>query len=65
MLKALKPILEDPTIKKVGHNLKYDMIVMRQAGVEMKGVAIDSMIAAFLIDAGRMTYGIDRLHGIC
>ncbi len=61
VLKALKPILEDPKIQKVGHNLKYDLIVMRKAGIDVKGVALDSMIAAFLIDAGRMTYGIDGL----
>jgi DNA polymerase-1 len=57
----LKPILEDPTIQKVGHNLKYDLLVLRQAGIEMKGVSMDSMVAAFLLDAGRMQYGIDRL----
>ncbi|HUB26388.1 MAG TPA: DNA polymerase I [Tepidisphaeraceae bacterium] len=58
---AIKPILEDPSIAKVGHNIKYDIMVMRQAGVIVRGVALDSMIAAFLMDAGRMQYGIDRL----
>jgi DNA polymerase-1 len=61
VLAALKPILEDPTIKKVGHNIKYDLLVMKQAGVEVRGVEMDSMVAAFLLDAGRMQYGIDRL----
>jgi DNA polymerase-1 len=61
VLKELKPILEDPQIKKVGHNLKYDLLVMSQAGIEVRGVSMDSMIAAFLIDAGRMRYGIDQL----
>jgi DNA polymerase-1 len=61
VLPALKPILEDPKIKKVGHNIKYDLLVMRQAGVEVRGVEMDSMIAAFLLDADRMQYGIDRL----
>lgn len=61
VLKELKPILEDPQIKKVGHNLKYDLMVMRQAGVHVRGVAMDTMIAAFLIDASRIQYGIDRL----
>jgi DNA polymerase-1 len=58
---ALKPILEDPKIKKVGHNLKYDLLAMRQAGVHVRGVSMDSMIAAFLIDASRLRYGIDQL----
>ena len=60
-LAALRPILEDPSIKKVGHNIKYDLIVMRQHGVEIRGVEMDSMLAAFVVDAGRMRYGIDRL----
>ena len=61
VLSELSPILEDPNIKKVGHNIKYDLLVMRQAGVNVCGVEMDSMIAAFLLDAGRMQYGIDRL----
>ncbi len=61
VLKALKPILEDQAIKKVGHNIKYDLLVMRQVGIEVRGVALDSMVAAFLLDASRMQYGIDRL----
>ena len=61
VLRELKPILEDPKINKVGHNLKYDLLVMRQAGVHVRGVSMDSMIAAFLIDASRLRYGIDQL----
>ena len=57
----LKPILENAKIEKVGHNIKYDLLVMRQAGVNVRGVALDTMIAAFLIDASRMQYGIDQL----
>src|SRR5439155_18420579 len=61
ILRELKPILENAKINKVGHNLKYDLLVMRQAGVHVRGVSMDSMIAAFLIDAGRMRFGIDQL----
>ncbi|HYO11266.1 MAG TPA: DNA polymerase I [Tepidisphaeraceae bacterium] len=61
VLRELKPILEDPGVQKVGHNLKYDLLVMRQAGIDVRGVSMDSMIAAFLIDAGRLRYGIDQL----
>jgi DNA polymerase I len=57
----VKPILEDPKIKKIGHNLKYDMLVMRQNGVNVRGVSLDTMIAAFVLDSARMQYGIDRL----
>jgi len=61
VLAAVKPILEDEKIKKVGHNIKYDLLVMRNAGVSVRGVSLDSMVAAFLLDPSRMTYGIDRL----
>jgi DNA polymerase-1 len=61
VLAALKPILCDPDVKKVGHNIKYDLLVMRQNGLDMRGVELDSMIAAFLLDSSRMQYGIDRL----
>lgn len=58
---AVKPILEDPTIGKVGHHLKYDQLVMRGRGVEVKGVVGDTMLMAFLLDAGRNTYKMDDL----
>ena len=61
VLPAIKPILEDPTISKVGHNIKYDLLVMRNLGVDLRGIALDSLVAAFLLDASRMQYGIDRL----
>jgi DNA polymerase-1 len=61
VLPAIKPILEDPAIQKVGHNIKYDILVMRNAGIDVRGVVLDSLVAAFLLDASRMQYGIDRL----
>ncbi|MBC8105671.1 MAG: DNA polymerase I, partial [Anaerolineae bacterium] len=61
VLRELKPILENEKIEKVGHNLKYDIQVMRQAGVYVRGVVMDTMIAAFLIDAGRLRYNINDL----
>jgi len=61
VLNALRPTLENSLVQKVGHNIKYDLLVMRNVGIDLKGVALDSMIAAFLLDASRMQYGIDRL----
>lgn len=61
VLQALRPVLEDPKIKKVGHNLKYDLMVLRQAGIIVQGVELDTMVAAFVLDASQMQYGIDRL----
>ncbi len=61
VLRDLKPLLEDEAIQKVGHNIKYDLLAMRQAGVTLRGIALDSMIAMFLLDAGRIQYGMDSL----
>ncbi len=61
VLLELGSIFRDPNVKKVGHNIKYDLQVMKQAGIEVAGIELDSMIAAFLIDASRLRYGIDQL----
>lgn len=61
VLAALKPILEDAKIKKTGHNLKYDILVLRNAGVELGGVAFDTMVASYLIDASRSSHSMDAL----
>ncbi len=60
-LAALRPSLEDPTIEKVGQNLKYDMIVLLAAGVRLGGAAFDTMIASYLLDAGERNHNLDEL----
>jgi len=50
---TLKPILEDESIGKVGQNLKYDSLVLRNAGVRLNGITFDTMLAAYLLDPGR------------
>jgi len=59
VLEILKPILENPAIPKTGHNLKYDIMVLRHAGVVMQGVAFDSLIASHLI--GAPSHSLDNL----
>ncbi|NQT20514.1 MAG: DNA polymerase I, partial [Planctomycetes bacterium] len=53
VIAALKPILEDESIGKVGQNLKYDSLVLRNAGVRLNGITFDTMLAAYLLDPGR------------
>jgi DNA polymerase-1 len=60
-LAALRPILENPAIEKVGQNLKYDMIALRSAGVEMRGLCFDTMVASYLLDAGERNHNLDEL----
>lgn len=60
-LAALKPILEDPAIGKVGQNIKYDLIIFRTVGIELQGIAFDSMVASYLLDPGQRSHGMDEL----
>ena len=60
-LDSLRPILEDPAVGKIGQNLKYEMIVLRNAGVELAGVEFDTMVASYLLDAGDRNHGLDDL----
>jgi len=61
VLEALRPILEDPDIAKVGQNLKYDLQVLHRAGVKLDGVRFDTMIAAYLVSPNRRGHGMDAL----
>ncbi|HEX3150411.1 MAG TPA: DNA polymerase I [Gemmataceae bacterium] len=61
VVKELKPILEDPAIQKINQNIKYDQICLRAAGIELKGVAGDSMIAHYLLHSGERTHNLDEL----
>ena len=59
--KALGPVLADPDVEKVGQNLKYDLIVLKQAGFEFRGKLFCTMVAAHVLDSTRMTYGLGAL----
>ncbi len=60
-LERLRPIFADESVRKVGQNLKYDISVVNQHGVPVRGVDFDTMIASFVLDAGRRSHGIDSL----
>ena len=57
----LRCVLENPNIKKVGQNLKYDIIVLRNVGIEMRGLAFDTMVADYLLDPGQRNHSVDDL----
>ena len=54
-------MLENAKIEKVGQNLKYDLIVLRAQGVDVVGVAFDTMIASYLLEAGQRNHNLDDL----
>ncbi len=60
-LEALRPMLENPAVKKVGQNLKYDLIVLRRAGVEVRGLDFDTMVASYILEAGERNHNLDDL----
>jgi DNA polymerase-1 len=60
-LAPLAALLEDSAVPKAGHNIKVAWQVLRRAGVELAGVAFDSMLASFVLDPGRRSHGIDTL----
>ncbi|MEM9882275.1 MAG: DNA polymerase I [Planctomycetota bacterium] len=59
VLEALDPVLRDPGVEKIGHNLKYDWLVLRHAGAELAGPTFDTMVAAFLCNCPGI--GLDHL----
>jgi len=60
-LDDLKKIFADEKIKKVGHNLKYDIEIMIGAGVEVRGLYFDTMIASYLLNPGSRGHDLDTL----
>ena len=60
-LKQLKPIFEDGKIAKVGHNVKFDIRLMKAQGIEVKGLSFDTKIAAYLINPGNRQHNLDSL----
>jgi DNA polymerase-1 len=61
VLEKLRPVLEDPNIGKVGQNVKYDQLVLRSAGVNLRGVTFDTMVGDYLIDPGERSHNLDEL----
>ena len=60
-LEALKPIFEDDSIKKVGQNIKYEMVILERRGIDLKGADFDTMVASYLLNPSRPRHGLDQL----
>ena len=61
VLDSLKPYLEDPALKKVGQNLKYDMSVLAQHGITLRGIAFDTMLESYVLDSVASRHDMDSL----
>lgn len=60
-LRPLVDLLEDPAVGKIGQNLKYDLLVLRRAGVALRGLAVDTMVASYLLEPGRRDHNLEAL----
>jgi DNA polymerase-1 len=63
VLKKIKPLLEDPSIKKIGQNIKFDFIVLKQNGIEINSIE-DTMLISYTLDAGTNRHNMDTLSEI-
>ncbi len=63
VLSALRPVFEDPTIMKVGQNLKYDLSILAREGVSVSPID-DTMLISYALEAGMHGHGMDELAGI-
>ncbi len=61
VLEKLKPLLEDEAVKKVGQNLKYDMSVLANAGITLRGVRFDTMLESYVLDSVATRHDMDSL----
>ena len=61
ILEKIKPLLEDASIAKVGQNLKYDMSVLAQHGIDLRGVAFDTMLESYVLDSVATRHDMDSL----
>ena len=63
VLKKLKPLLEDPSIKKIGQNIKFDFIIFYKNGINISSME-DTMLMSYVLDAGKNRHNMDTLSEI-
>src|SRR3990167_5183338 len=61
VLQKIKPFLENESLKKIGHHIKYDMEVLAQHGVTLRGITFDSMLESYVLDSASNNHDMDSL----
>jgi DNA polymerase I len=61
VLELLRPLLSRPEPGKVGQNIKYEWVVLKRHGVELKGIVFDTMVASYLLDPERRSHRLERV----
>jgi DNA polymerase-1 len=60
-IRKIQPVLENPKIKKIGHDLKSDSLILKKYGVDLKPLSFDTKIAAYLVNPGQRNYDEESL----
>ena len=63
VLKKIKPLLQDPSIKKIGQNIKFDFIIFYKNGIHLNSME-DTMLMSYVLDAGKNRHNMDTLSEI-
>ncbi|MEJ2286945.1 MAG: 5'-3' exonuclease H3TH domain-containing protein, partial [Desulfobacterales bacterium] len=61
VLDRLRPVLENPQIEKIGQNIKYDWMILARHGINLAGVAFDTMLASYLLDPSKRAHNLDQI----
>jgi DNA polymerase-1 len=61
VLNTLKPVLEDERIRKIGQNIKYEIVVLRNYGINLEGISFDTMIASYLLNPTKPVHNLENI----
>ena len=61
VIEALRPVLERPEIEVCNQDIKYDMLVLRRAGIRLRGIGVDPMVGSYLLEAGARSHSLEDL----
>lgn len=61
VLEKLKPILEDETLRKIGQNIKYEVVILRNHCIDLKGISFDTMIASYLLNPVKLAHNLENI----
>ncbi len=61
VLSLLKPLLEDPAIEKICHNMKYEYVLFARNGIQLRGMACDTMVASYVLNPSKYRHSLDEV----
>jgi DNA polymerase-1 len=61
VLLLLSPILQDPAVRKIGQNIKYEIVLFKNYGIELKGAADDTMVGSYLLNPSKAAHNLDAI----